>query len=405
MKILEITPRLPYPLTDGAAICMYQAIRGMASLGHEVHLLSLDDQGTDPGPLREFATVHPIRHNPLPTHLGALTTLFHSRPYTHLKKDLKRVYVYLDRLHERENFDIVHADEAHTAHYGSYMKRRHGIPYVLRCHNIEHEIYRRHIATVRNPLMRSYLNLQCDRWARFEIGEMRMADACAAITRRDQEVIERLAPGVRVETIPASVDLDAFSYVGVEEREEHSMVMLGTMTWAPNRDAAIWFAGEILPRILREIPDAVCYLIGDQPPVKQLPPHSENFRIEGRVPDIHDYFRRVTLGLVPLRVGGGMRVKMVEMMASGVPIVSTTQGAEGNEGTPGEHFLVADDPEEFARAVVRLLRERAARDRIAVQARKFAMEYYSTGEVSRKLEHLLLEAIERKTKVNGVAVR
>ncbi|MEP7220268.1 MAG: glycosyltransferase, partial [Bacteroidota bacterium] len=196
MKILEITSRLPYPLIDGARIVMYQLVYGLARQGHHVHVVAVDEEMTDPGPLRDFSTVHivPLR-NPSQS-VGAAMTLFSRNPYTQLKRDRREVYELLDRLHAEHRFDAVFADQAHIAQYGSYMKQKHGLPYVLRCHNIEHEIYRRHISTVGNPLMRAYITLQTKRWARFEEEQMRLADACVGITKRDEEAISRMAPGV-----------------------------------------------------------------------------------------------------------------------------------------------------------------------------------------------------------------
>jgi glycosyltransferase involved in cell wall biosynthesis len=375
---------------------MYQMAQGLALHGHQVHMVAVDDGSADPTPIQEFATVHSVDWKPIPNVVGALRTILHPRPYTQLKKEFQRFYDFLDRLHAREEFDVVVADEAHIARYGSYMKSRYDLPYILRCHNIEHEIYIRHLQTVRNPLMGWYLRLQTDRWTRFEIEEISKADASAAITSRDRSIIERLVPGAHVHTIPAAVDTDSFTYVPVAEREEKSLILLGNMAWPPNRDAAIWFSNQILPSILREEPDCVCYLIGGNPPLRQLPAPSRNFRIEGEVPDIRPYFNRATVGLIPLRVGGGMRVKMVEMMASGLPIVSTGQGAEGNEARPDRHYLLAESPEAFARATVQLLRDRGRRVEISEAARDFSTGYYSMREVSRKIEAMVQDVVDRK---------
>lgn len=398
MKILDITSRLPYPLIDGARICMYQLVQGLAAHGHDVHVVALDEEMFDPGPLTGFAQVHVLRLNHAPRIVGALATLANRHPYTQLKRERAEAYALLDRLHEAERFDMVIADQAHIAQYGAYMKRRYGLPYILRCHNIESEIYRRHISTERNPFMRWYVTLQAERWERFEAEQMQAADACVAITKRDEGAIARMAPGVPVLTVPAAVDLCAFPYHDPDEREENSMIMLGNMAWPPNRNSVLWFANEILPLILERRPDAVCYIVGDNPPVDELPPASENLRIEGRVPSIAPYYERVAVGLIPLNVGGGMRVKMVEMMSSGMPIVSTGQGAEGNEAVPGEHYLRGDTPGEFADAVVRLLDERSLRESVARAARQFVANTYSTTETSEHMERLMMGLVGGNTK-------
>lgn len=393
MKVLDIASRLPYPLTDGGRICMFQAVQGLAALGHQVHVVAVDEESTDPGPLADLADVHVVGIPAVPRALGALKTLFNPRPYSQAKRDLPEVYRLLDRLQQEIGFDVVHADEIHIAQYGAYMKRKYGLPYMLRCHNIEYEIYRRHTDTVGNPLLRPYLELQTARWKRFEREQLAMADACAAITRRDADMIRSWVPSTTVKVIPAAVDLERFPFVPVERREERSLIILGNMQWPPNRDAAIWFAKEILPLVVREVPDVVCYLVGDNPPLAQLPAPSANFRIEGRADAIGPYYERVAVGLIPLRVGGGMRVKMVEMMGSGIPVVSTSRGAEGNDAIPDEHYLAADDPAEFAAKTVRLLRDRSERERLSEQGYRFALGHYALEQVSRNLEALLKEVV------------
>ena len=394
MKVLGIASRLPWPPTDGARICMYHAVTGLAARGHEVHIVAPEEGGMPDGTgdLEQYARLHIVPFSPLPRVVGAGLTLFKSNPYTQLRKDLPEVYQLLDRLQKEEGFDVVYADQSHIAQYGAYMKRKYGLPYLFRSHNVEHEIWRRHTDRVRNPLMRFYLESQYKKWQRFEIGQMQQADVIASITDRDADTIRTLVPKVPVETIPAAVDLERFTFHAPADREEQSVILLGGMNWAPNRDAAIWFANDILPLIHKEMPNVVCHLVGSDPPVGALPPSTDLFRIEGYVKDILPYYRNVALGLIPLRVGGGMRVKMVEMMASGLPLVSTSIGAEGNRAVPGEHYLKADSAESFAAAVIRLLREKDERDRLSRAGRTFIEDNYSVEEIGRRFEALLTNA-------------
>lgn len=394
MKVLGIASRLPWPPTDGARICMYHAVTGLAERGHEVHIVAPEEGGMPDGTgdLESYARLHIVPFSPLPRAVGAGLTLMNSNPYTQLRKDLPEVYQLLDRLQEEIGFDVLYADQSHIAQYGSYMKEKYGLPYLFRSHNVEHEIWRRHTDRVRNPLMRLYLESQYKKWKRFEIGQMKKADVIASITDRDADTIRTLVPGVPVETIPAAVDLQRFTFHAPEEREEKSVILLGGMNWAPNRDAAIWFANDILPLIHREMPDVVCHLVGSDPPMSALPPSTDLFRIEGYVKDILPYYRNVALGLIPLRVGGGMRVKMVEMMASGLPIISTSIGAEGNQAVPGEHYIKADSAESFASAVVKLLREKSERERLSRAGRAFIEDNYSVQEIGRRFEALLTNA-------------
>ncbi|MBL7989275.1 MAG: glycosyltransferase [Chlorobi bacterium] len=394
MNILGITSRVPYPPTDGARICMYQAVRSLAALGHTVHLVAVEDEEVDAGPLAQFCTLHQVRFRPIPTMLGAGLTLFNERPYTVWKKDIDRVYPLLDSLQAQHQFDAMYVDQAHVAQYGAYMKSRYGLPYFLRSHNVEHEIYRRHLSRVTNPLMRRYLALQSSRWQRFEVEQTRRADTCAAITQRDLEAIRAFAPGLPLQTIPAAVDLSAFPFRPVAQRETNSMIMLGNMGWAPNRDSAIWFANEILPLIAQKFPSAICHLVGADPPLRQLPTDSPNLKIHGRVSSIRELYDRVAIGLIPLRVGGGMRVKMVEMMSAGIPIVSTAIGAEGNSAEPGRHYLSADQPEAFADAVVQLLNDAELRASLSQAAFQLAQRHYSLDSVGCQYQTMIQQAVD-----------
>ena len=392
MKILAVSTKLPYPLIDGQRICFYQAVRGLASRGHEVHIVAIVEEADDIGPLEDFCRVHVLRHRPLPTAAGALATLLIRRPYTQWKKDLPQVYRYLDRLQSREGFDAVYADQAHTACYGSYMKKRYGLPYLLRLHNMEHEIHRRYADHAGNPLMRLYLRLQCKRWERYEFAQIRAADACAAITHRDSVVAEGAAPGIPVGLIPAAVDPNIFPFVSTNLRKPRSLVAVGNMDWAPNRDAINWFVNSILPLVVAEEPGVVCHIVGAGSHLEGFR-NSKNLRLVGKIDSIHDLYEQSAVGVIPLRVGSGMRFKMLEMMSCGLPVVSTAIGAEGNAAVAGVHYLCADYPVAFAAAITSLLRNPAEQERLSLAARAFVVEHYNARDVGKKCEDMLIRAI------------
>lgn len=388
MRVLDITSRLPYPATDGARIVMGQLVEALARMGHEVTLVALESDGVEERDLGPNVSTHTVYLKHLSRALGAAGTLLHPRPYTVLKKTRRNVFDLLEKLHAERRFDLVIADQSHIAHYGLWMKRRHGLPLVLRSHNIEHEIYRRQTESTSNPLLRSYIGLQTRRWERFEKEMIAGCDACLTITDRDAEVVRAIAPQIPVLTLPAAVDTTRFPYVDPDQREGHSTIVLGSMNWEPNRLSALWFGNEVWPLIEAASTDAVCHLVGSDPPRAELPV-SPRLKIEGRVEDIAPLYQRIAVGLIPVTVGGGMRVKMVEMMASGIPIVSTSIGAEGNLAVPGEHYLRADTPRDFADAVLRLLSDPALRSRMAQSAHALAEKHYTTAMVERVLGEVI----------------
>lgn len=397
MNILYITSRVPYPLVDGARIVMYQLLVAMNRLGHKVTLVAVDEEGVDANPLRRLADVHVVGINRQSRLVGAIRTLFNERPYSQVKRDRREVYDLIDRLSLSVSFDMIIADQAHVAQYGAYVKKRLGIPYILRSHNIEYEIYRRHVPTIGNPLLRRYVRLQAGRWERFEMSQHRLADAAIAITQRDAEHLAAIAPHVPVTCIPAAVDLSAFPFYDPIERDELSVVLLGNMSWPPNRNSLLWFVNDILPTVWREIPNVVVHIVGDGAPKDELPREGDTFRIHGRVESIAPFYARTTVGLIPLNVGGGMRVKILEMMSSGLPVIATTLGAEGNIAIPGVHFLKADTPDDFAQSLVGLLRSRDRQRDLALAARALVKAEYSLDRIFERLDSVVCElAVRRK---------
>ena len=399
MKILGITSRLPWPLTDGARIVMHQAVRGLASRGHTVHLVLMEEETStaerlDTGDLEEFATLHVYRYRPEPRALSAARTLLHRRPTTVLRKDFREVDALVDDLLEDQTFDVVYADQSHIAHYASRVAALHDLPYLFRSHNVEHEIWRRHLESTGASPMKVWLRSQYSKWERYEIEEMALADHVVAITERDAETIRQLLPTADVGTVPAAVDLERFVWTSAEEREENNLLLLGGMNWAPNRDAAIWFCNEIAPLVRRKMPEVTVTLVGSDPPRSELPESADWLSIEGYVDDILPYYGSTTVGVIPLRVGGGMRVKIVEMMSCGIPCVSTSIGAEGNDASSPEHYICADSATAIADAIVELLRSPEERSRLARAGREFVESAYGFDAIARRYEASIERAVE-----------
>jgi len=224
-----------------------------------------------------------------------------------------------------------------------------------------------------------------------------MADACAVITDRDKIVTEQLAPGVSVDVVPGSVDITRFPYIPVEVREGKSLILVGNTAWLPNRVGTLWFTNEIFPLVAADEPEVICRIVGNNPGLRGLR-ESPNIRLHGSVDNIRPMYDRATIGILPVRVASGMRIKMLEMMSAGLPVVTTGMGAEGNAAVAGLHYLCADDPQSFASAIIGLLRNQVERRRLSLAARSFVAEHYDVQQISRKFENLLVRTIELSRK-------
>ncbi|HEX6643191.1 MAG TPA: glycosyltransferase, partial [Gemmatimonadales bacterium] len=240
-----------------------------------------------------------------------------------------------------------------------------GTPTVLFQHNVEAMIWRRHAEVARGAIAKGYFREQWRRMVAFERSECRRFDHVIAVSREDRDVF-RDAYGVAAATdVPTGVDTAYFRPAGTVTREPLDMVFTGSMDWLPNEDGILWFVDEILPRVRARVPGATLTVVGRNPParIRSIAERDPFVRVTGTVPDVRPYIERSGVFVVPLRIGGGTRLKIFEAMGMERAVVSTTVGAEGLPVTDGEEIVLADEPDAFAGAVVGLLEapDRAAR--------------------------------------------
>lgn len=234
--------------------------------------------------------------------------------------------------------------------------------------------------------------------ARFEARACEQASLCLAITEEDAQRVRRLAPDAQVSVSPAGVDLERY-YPQPMDEEPGTVVYVGALNWPPNVDSVRWFRNELWPRIQKDEPTARWIIVGKDPPADILrwPEEDRSIAVTGFVDDVRAYLHRASVVVVPLRSGGGMRLKILEAMAAGKAVVSTPLGAEGIPASNNEEIVLAPADRTFAAAVVRLLRQGVDRKRIGKAARAW-VEQYGWNRIAENLEReysALLEARPR----------
>jgi glycosyltransferase involved in cell wall biosynthesis len=269
--------------------------------------------------------------------------------------------------------------------YGLWMKERYDLPIVLREHNYETLIYERFAANEKNPLKKLVATIHGRRLRKEEASFFRAFDAVIPITPQDEALMRREVPEATYYTIPAGVDLADFQPTQ-EPEVPNSILWIGGINWRPNLDAIEFFAKEIFPLVVKVIPDATFDVVGENTDSLQHLVNSgvNKIRLHGRVPDIHPYLARSAVMVCPLRVGGGMRLKLLDFFAAGKAVVSTRIGAEGNAAEDGKHLLLRDDPESFAEAVIALLRDGARRKQLGENARALVEQEYSWDSIGKR---------------------
>jgi glycosyltransferase involved in cell wall biosynthesis len=394
LRILQLVPRFPYPLIDGGAIGIYKPTQAIAALGHEITMVTFPDaneQVTNSGlqELGKFCRVELVSR-PLPSRNATLLRTMFKGAYPIERRMMPEMFELLKKLLSENTWDLVHVDACHMGNYGIWIKEHYGLPVILRQHNFETLIYERFAATTKNPIAKFIAFIHAKRMLKEETRIMASLKHIVAITKQDEEIMQRYVPSAEYSIIPAGVDISYFSPRNAI-KEEDSILWIGGMSWEPNRDAIEFFAKEILPDIVKEHPQIRFDIVGEG--TETLGIIGGNIQIHGRVPDIRGYLEKAKILICPLRIGGGMRLKLLDFFAAGKVVVSTRIGAEGNIGEDGVHILLRDDARSFAEGVNSLLSNDSLRHTIERNARELAEVQYSWGGIAKQFvsayEHLL----------------
>lgn len=379
MKLLLLTPQLPYPPQQGTSLRNFHILRGLAG-DHEITLLSFLEAGqtVDNSPLIELC--RKIETVPAPTRstgqrLRQLLT-------TRLPDMAHRLYslAFADRLRHllaHNPFDIVQVEGIELARYIDVIRvASKGVKIVFDNHNAETELQRRNMQTDWRQPRRwpaaAYSWMQVGRLARFERWACESADWVTAVSETDQRYLQ--SPNLPISVIPNCIDIT--EYQTPMSSIPFDLVFSGKMDYRPNVDAVLWFADEAWPLVRAARPSTTWAIVGQKPHarldrLRQVP----GITVTGWVEDVRPYLTGASLFIMPFRVGSGTRLKLIEAMAAGKAVVSTRVGAEGFPVVDGREIVLADGVEEMATAVLRLLDDLAERTRLGTAARQFAAAY------------------------------
>jgi glycosyltransferase involved in cell wall biosynthesis len=259
-----------------------------------------------------------------------------------------------------------------------------GVPSVLFQHNVEAVILRRHAETQANLAKKAFLYGQYAKMWLYERQTCRRFDEVVAVSKDDREKMVRDYGLSAVGEVATGVDVEFFRASGNQVVNPHEVAFTGSMDWLPNEDAIQWFTSEILPRIKQRLPDFKLTVVGRNPypSLLELAKRESGIEVTGRVPDVRPYIERAAAYVVPIRIGGGTRLKIYEAMAMGRPLVSTTIGAEGLPIEDGKDLLLADDPQAFADTVVKVLTDAELARRVGETGARTVRERFGWGKVS-----------------------
>jgi glycosyltransferase involved in cell wall biosynthesis len=397
-----LSPHLPWPLTGGPKIRIYYALRELVRLGHEVVLLAGHDGPPLPAshPLnslcREIVTyAPPSRARGTQVLFSALCSMVSPLPYVAAKFGARQIQESIRRMAEKRAFDLIWANFAFMVD-ALPPDLAAGCLVVLDEHESEGLLWRqflRHGSLAK----RLFAVINLAKLRRFRARVMSKADVVLCNSEREAEFTRRLfRQSKEVWAVPNGVDAEQFVPTFSQDKK-NSILLCGGLAVYRNCQAVLWFARKIFPRIRREVPDAEFWIVGNHPAkdvcrLAQRP----GIHVAGTVDDVRGYYAQAKVAVAPYRYGEGTRIKVVEALACGTPLVSTPVGCQGFGVKDEEHVVIAETETGFCNGVVGLLRDAGRARRLAAAGRKLVEEKYTWKRLIGNLEPKLMELAERK---------
>jgi glycosyltransferase involved in cell wall biosynthesis len=399
MKVLWISQNIPYPPKSGVLLRNYNLIR-QASRFAEIDLVAIAKRTVLPGSYGKEAlselgklcsVVETVRlqaeESRIQLWMLLLKSLFSATSFTVNWAASKTLRDVLERRLASATYDLVYFDSISLARYRKLVV---GPRRVLNHHNIESQLFSRRIAYERNPLLRFYLRLEAAKLRRYEAAVAGEFDANLVVSDLDASRLSEIRPGVRTAVVANGVDTGYFRPSDNALAEPGHLIMVSGMSWFPNLDAVLFMTGTIWPLLTSVLPNVRLTIIGASPPqrVKDLEARDSRITVTGFVDDIRPYMDRAQVYLCPMRDGGGTRLKILDALSMGKPIVGTTIALEGIDVTPEKEVLVGDTPDAFVRQIRRLVEDASLRERVSSNARSFVEKRFSWEVIGGNMERL-----------------
>jgi polysaccharide biosynthesis protein PslH len=387
MNILYLCHKYPFPLTDGGRIVVYQTIKQLTKDGNRVFLAVLTPQPE----LQDLEAIKRICHDLIILSINdrytlwlAIKNLFTRSPINiykyHKKNILNKIYNFAND----KSIDIISVEQLHMAYYGLALKEKLRKPTVLRQQNLEMNIMQRFSEQHKNPFIKWYAKAQSFKFQLYEPRICSKFDHCIMITHEDELALRKLTSNVKTSVITAGVDIDYFIPI-FDSGEENTITYIGNFDWWPNVHGLLHFINNIFPLILKVKPDIKLLIFGRNPDhqIKALHDNNHVF-VKGYVEHIRDAFHSAKVIVVPLYVGSGIRIKILEGMASGKAIVTTSIGCEGIDTYSKECFFIADTDEDFAKKTCLLLDDQNRRITLGKNSSTIIKQHYSWDAIGKR---------------------
>lgn len=390
MKILQLCNKAPYPANDGSSIAICNLAEGLADSGVELHILPINTEkhfkpnNSVPASFSRKTHYQSVYKNTNTSALGAFANLFSGQSYFVSRFFFKEYEDALIKKLTSTSFDIVQLEGIFMATYIPIIKKYSKAKITLRAHNIEHQIWERHLPHEKNWFKKTYLTLQSNRLKAFELEAFSEVDAIVTITDEDKKGIQHLIPQQKIHTCLTGINLETYKQIH-QAAQPNTIFHFASMDWLPNIEAVEWLLTNVWQEVLKKVPSAQLILAGRGMPEKIKQAASKNIIIIENVVDSKLFYATYDVMLVPLWSGSGLRIKLVEGLAYGKPIITTSIGAEGIPYTKNKELLIADTTEEFVTAIINLLSNSTQKLQLQTNARALAESHFDYKKLASQL--------------------
>ena len=399
LNVAILDEELPFPLTSGKRIRTYNLLARLAGR-HQVTILCHKNPDRDEAldaenAVRALGVETVVVDRAVPSKSGPgfyarlAGNLLSPLPYsvsTHASPALADAV----RAHATDNpVDVWHCEWTPYAQVlrDALADQLPGSRWSVMAHNVESLIWQRYTEAADNPLKRWYIRQQLRKFERFERWAYSAATTAVAVSREDAALMRKDFGATRVSVVDNGVDVDYFHPQRDVDRDPACMLYMGSLDWRPNQDAAVQLLTDVLPRVREQVPHATAFLVGRRPPdwLRARVDATPGAELHADVPDVRPYLARCGFLVVPLRIGGGSRLKILEALAAGTPVVSTRIGAEGLDLTPDRHLLVSNTSDELVRAAVSAIHQPEELAEMAEAGRQRVLARYSWDLLAERL--------------------
>ncbi|OGP22184.1 MAG: hypothetical protein A2054_01215 [Deltaproteobacteria bacterium GWA2_55_10] len=378
MNILYLSHKNPVLEDEGAKIVIMGTLRHLAKKGCRITLVYLDQDGVGRETLSEFCEeAVPVPHRPGSMYSGMAMSMLAGMPYSVWMFRNRAFRQALRETVKRRSFDLVHMETALLQQYADCLRP---LPILIRHHNLEADLLLQRARAEKNAVNRMALSWQGKRLASFEADAVNSTERSVTISAVDKaRIIEAYGCKPPIDVIPSGIETSNETALA---QREHCLVFSGRIEWGPNAEGIEWFVRNVFPIIVKKFPQLKLYIVGGAPPKRIRELGCGSIKVTGFVESVIEFIDRAEVYVVPLLSGSGMRLKILEAMSRKKAIVSTSKGAEGISCRNGRDLMIADAPEDFARAVIGLLSDKDKNARMGQEAFRTVREHYSWESVA-----------------------